>query len=113
MSSSFLSCPEAAKPQKTKLERIEEKKAQRRAAEKAETKGSDEASKLLAAEEKRKREELQKASDLTLAMETFSAASSGPTLDSMEPKSPEEFAEFKDALADKITQFKVWNKSFS
>ena len=98
----------ASKPQKSKHERINEKKAQKRAVEVAETKSEDDVSKLSAAEERQRREELQKESDLRLAMETFGGTSATGTLDAMDPKSEEDFSEFKDALAAKITKYGVW-----
>ena len=107
-------CPDVVlKPQKSKMERINEKKAQRRTKEVEASKAEEEeeAPKLSEAEERRRREELQKESDLRLAMETFGGGAEGgtSTLDAMNPKTEEEFISFKDALSGKITQYEVWN----
>lgn len=56
-------------------------------------------------EEKLKQQRLQEESDLVVAMETFGVKHK--LIDTMEPKSEEEFAEFQEALTTKITQFEV------
>jgi len=91
------------------MERINEKKAQRRTKDIETSKSEEETSKLSEAEERRKREELQKESDLRLAMETFGGGNVGGanTLDAMDPKTDEEFTSFKDALCSKVTQYEV------
>ena len=100
-----------AKPKKpTKEERIAEKKAKRRAEDKgAEDKGTEQTSKPMTAqeelEEKMKQQRLQEESDLTLAMETFGVKQK--LIDTMEPKTEEEFTEFQEALTTIITKFEV------
>ena len=85
-----------------------EKKAKRRAAEALVAAGEGgEVEAITEEEEKRRREELQKESDLRLAMETFGVGVEGAGLDSMRPQSEDEFSQFKDALADKIIMFEV------
>ncbi len=97
----------AAKPKKpTKEERIAEKKAKRRAEEKAsepEEVKPKTAEEVL--EEKLKQQRLQEESDMAVAMETFSVKVK--LIDTMEPKSEEEFIEFQEALTTKITKFEV------
>ena len=84
-------------------ERIAEKKAKRREAEVAE----EVKEKIVSAEEEKLRQrKLQEEADLVVAMETFGLASGG-VLDSMDPKSNEEFDKFREALCDKITKYKV------
>ena len=96
-----------AKPKKpTKEERIAEKKAKRRAEEKG---PEQESSKPKTAEEvlaeKLKQQQLQEESDMALAIETFGVKHK--LIDTMEPKSEEEFSEFQEALKAKITKFEV------
>ena len=72
-------------------------------------------------EEKRRVEEAQRAADLESARELFgggcdAATTSEPAsvsgqLERMNPKTPEEFEEFRSALAMKITEFEVWPSS--
>ena len=96
-----------AKPKKpTKEERIAEKKAKRRAEEKS-LEPTSEASNTAeeAFEEKQKQQRLQEESDLALAMETFGVKDK--LIDTMEPKSEEEFSEFQELLTAKITKFEV------
>ena len=89
----------------TKEERIAEKKAKRR----AEEKGVEQESKPKTAEEeleeKLKQQRLQEESDLAVAMETFGVKHK--LIDTMEPKSEEEFTEFQEALTAKISKFEV------
>ena len=96
-----------AKPKKsTKEERIAEKKAKRRAEEK--TLEQQESKPKMAEEvlaEKLKQQQLQEESDLAVAMETFGVKHK--LIDTMEPKSEEEFTEFQEALTTKITKFEV------
>ena len=56
-------------------------------------------------EEKLKQQRLQEESDLAVAMETFGVKNK--LIDTMEPKSEEEFTEFQEALTTKITKFEV------
>ena len=56
-------------------------------------------------EEKLKQQRLQEESDLAVAMETFGVKHK--LIDTMEPKSEEEFVEFQEALTTKITKFEV------
>lgn len=97
-----------AKPKKsTKEERIAEKKAKRRAEEKAleqkESSTPKTAEEVLA--EKLKQQRLQEESDMAVALETFGVKHK--LIDVMEPKSEEEFTEFQEALTTKITKFEV------
>ena len=89
------------KPAKTKEERIAEKKAKRRAAEAPPPKEE-----LNTEEEKRRREELQRNSDLQVAMETFGISKAG-SIDAMQPSTEEDFSKFGETLADKIRQYEV------
>ena len=104
-STTILTC--TAKPKKaTKEERIAEKKAKRRAEEKSlelQSEAPKTANEEL--EEKVKQQRLQEESDLALAMETFGVKHK--LIDTMEPKSEEEFSEFQEALTAKITKFEV------
>ncbi len=52
-------------------------------------------------EDKKKKEKLQRDSDMAVAMETF-GISKPSGIEGMEPSSEEEFTTFRDALADKI-----------
>ena len=56
-------------------------------------------------EEKLKQQRRQEESDLAVAMETFGVKHK--LIDTMEPKSEEEFVEFQEALTTKITKFEV------
>lgn len=95
-----------AKPKKpTKEERIAEKKAKRRAEEKTVEPESKPKTAEEVLEEKLKQQRLQEESDLAMAMETFSVKHK--LIDTMEPKSEEEFIEFQEALTTKITKFEV------
>lgn len=98
--------PKSKKP--TKEERIAEKKAKRRA-EELQEETSEVKSKPTTAEEdleeKVRQQRLQEESDLALAMETFGVKHK--LIDTMEPKSEEEFTEFQEALTTKIANFKV------
>ena len=79
-------------------ERIEEKKAKRRAAE-LEAEAAKATTPVLSQQkEKEKKEKLQHESDLRIAMETF-AVSGGIEA--------EEFSKFKDALSEKISKYEV------
>ena len=89
-----------------------EKKAHRRAAAAEEAlPGGDgreiDSKPLSEAEEKMRGVELQKESDLRLAMETFGVGVGASMLESMNPKSEEDFGQFKDALAGKIVKYAV------
>ena len=99
--------PKSKKP--TKEERIAEKKAKRRAEELQEEDTSEVKSKPKTAEEdleeKLRQQRLQEESDLALTMETFGVKHK--LIDTMEPKSEEEFTEFQEALTTKIANFKV------
>ena len=104
----FISYVLPAKPKKpTKEERIAEKKAKRRAEEKAleqkESSTPKTAEEVLA--EKLKQQQLQEESDMAVALETFGVKHK--LIDVMEPKSEEEFTEFQEALTMKITKFEV------
>ena len=131
-----LSIHSAAAPKKTKQERINERKAKRR---EGEVKKQPQDAAALTAEEKleeeRKHEEAQRASDLESAMELFggtgmyslclcllsvsvcmyvlSVSGSSGQLERMNPQTPEEFEEFRQALTKKITQFEVSLCAFS
>ena len=97
-----------AKPKKpTKEERIAEKKAKRRAEEKSTEAQASEPEKTTEEElaEKLKRQRLQEESDLAVAMETFGVKHK--LIDTMEPKSEEEFSEFQEALTAKISKYEV------
>ncbi|CAI7996208.1 Eukaryotic translation initiation factor 3 subunit J [Geodia barretti] len=99
---------------KSKAERIEEKKAKRRDEEQkgkvaTESKEPESVSAEEQLEEKRKVEEAQREADLESAKELFgvSVAGSGDHLERMNPKTPEEFEEFRSALSKKITEFEA------
>lgn len=95
-----------AKPKKpSKEERIAEKKAKRRAEDKAPEVVSKPLTATEELEEKLTQQRLQEESDLAVAMETFSVKHK--LIDTMEPKSEEEFAEFQEALTAKISKFEV------
>ena len=106
--------PAVAVAKKSKAERIEEKKAKRRDEEQkgkvaTESKEPESVSAEEQLEEKRKVEEAQREADLESAKELFgvSVAGSGDHLERMNPKTPEEFEEFRSALSKKITEFEV------
>ena len=55
--------------------------------------------------EKLKQQRLQEESDLAVAMETFGVKNK--LIDTMEPKTAEEFEEFQEALTAKISKLEV------
>lgn len=94
------------KPKKSKTERIEEKKAERRAKEVKEKETTQDANVELSVEEKYEAKmrqlQLEKESDLKLAMELVGTAQTG--IDGMFPTSREDFEKFETAISKKILE---------
>ncbi len=50
---------------------------------------------------------MQEAADLAVAMDTFGVSPSSGLLETMDPKTEEEFDKFREALCDKIVAYEV------
>ena len=61
---------------------------------------------LSAEEEKKRKEKLQRDSDMAVAMETFGVGKQSG-IEGMNPTEEEEFHTFRDALTSKIVQYEV------
>ena len=118
ISSSLFSRLCSAKEKKTKAERIAEKKAKRREEVVKPPSEKQQQQAALTPEEQMKNklelERIQRESDLKIAMETFGEATppsggggGGGLIDSMQPKSSEEFELLQKAITDKLKPHEV------
>ncbi|KAL7045920.1 hypothetical protein ACKWTF_002403 [Chironomus riparius] len=95
------------KAKKTAQQRIAEKeKTKRELAEKLKKEEEDEDAAILTPEEKLRLQKLQEEEYTKAALDTLGLTSNAP-IDSFNPNTKEEFAEFGDVLCKKITHFKA------